>query len=242
MVSNAAEAARKFDSSRAAEYDRQSRIALAGYDACHELTACMLASTLGDNSKANVLIVGAGTGQEMLTMGPLEPAWHFTAVDPAAPMVELARDRVAGAGLEGRTDFVLGTVADLPDTTRYDAATLIGVLHHLPGDQAKRDILRDIARRLKPGAPFVLAGNRRRYAEHPLLLKAWRQRWRLNGSSAAEVEAKIAKILQGADPPASEQVIADLLAEAGFGQPHLFFSSLFWGAWIAFRDGAPKQD
>jgi tRNA (cmo5U34)-methyltransferase len=241
MASDAAQAARKFDPSRAAEYDQQSRIALAGYDACHELTTCMLASILGEASRSDILVAGAGTGQEMLTMGPLEPGWRFTAVDPAPPMVELARDRIAAAGLAARTDFVLGTVADLPDTARYDAATLIGVLHHLPGDQAKRDILRDIARRLKPGAPLVLAGNRRRYAEHPLLLKAWRQRWRLNGASAAEIEAKIGKILQGADPPASDQAIADLLAEAGFGQPHLFFSSLFWGAWLAFRDGAPKQ-
>lgn len=241
MASDAAEAARKFDPSRAAEYDQQSRVALAGYDACHELTTCMLASILGDDSRAKVLIVGAGTGQEMLTMGPLEPGWQFTAVDPAPPMVELARDRVASAGLSDRTDFVLGTVADLPAEARYDAATLIGVLHHLPGDQAKREILRDIAQRLKPGAPLVLAGNRRRYAEHPLLLKAWRQRWRLNGASAAEVEAKIGKILQGADPPASEQVIAELLAEAGFGSPHLFFSSLFWGAWVTFRDGAPER-
>ena len=46
-------------------------------------------------------------------------------------------------------------------------------------------------------------------------------------------------ILQGADPPGSEQVIADFLTEAGFGPPSLFFSSLFWGAWIAYRAGAP---
>jgi hypothetical protein len=36
----------KFDHSRAAEYETQSRIALAGYDACHELSSCLLSASL----------------------------------------------------------------------------------------------------------------------------------------------------------------------------------------------------
>jgi len=172
-MSSANEAARKFDPSRAAEYDQQSRIALAGYDACHELAACMLASVL-QQPNAKVLVVGAGTGQEMLSIGRLEKGWRFTAVDPAAPMVDLARGRLKDAGLDGRTELVLGLVGDLPRETGFDAATLIGVFHHLPGDEAKREILDDIALRLKPGAPLIIAGNRQRYAEHPLLLNAVR--------------------------------------------------------------------
>src|SRR3712207_7748504 len=43
---------------------------------------------------------------------------------------------------------VLGTVDDLPADDRFDAATLIGVLHHLPGGRAKRAILRSLASRL----------------------------------------------------------------------------------------------
>jgi tRNA (cmo5U34)-methyltransferase len=50
--------AEKFDTSRASEYARQSRIALAGYDACHDLAACMLAASLGSRP-ANILVVGA---------------------------------------------------------------------------------------------------------------------------------------------------------------------------------------
>ena len=50
--------AAKFDPSRAHEYAEQSRIALAGYDACHELTACMLASVMG-TADARMLVAGA---------------------------------------------------------------------------------------------------------------------------------------------------------------------------------------
>jgi tRNA (cmo5U34)-methyltransferase len=41
--------------------------------------------------------------------------------------------------------------------------------------------------------------------------------------------------LQGADPPRSEEAVASLLAQEGFERPVRFFSSLFWGAWLARR-------
>lgn len=226
----------KFDTSRANEYARQSRIALAGYDACHDLAACMLAATLGPLRGAKVLVVGAGgTAQEIIAMAALEPDWRFTAVDPSAPMLEAATQQLQANDLLGRTDVHLGHVEDLPAQASFDAATLIGVLHHLNGDDAKRQILRSVQARLKPGAPLIVAGNHYAYASQPLLLQAWGQRWRQQGASAEEVRAKLGKILQGADPPHSEAAVQALLHEAGFGEATRFFSSLFWGAWLACK-------
>jgi tRNA (cmo5U34)-methyltransferase len=54
------ESASKFNPARAAEYEEQSRIALAGYDACHELAACMLAAKLGTGNRADILVAGVG--------------------------------------------------------------------------------------------------------------------------------------------------------------------------------------
>jgi tRNA (cmo5U34)-methyltransferase len=228
--------AAKFDSTRAGEYAVQSRIALAGYDACHELAACLLAADLGSGREAHILIAGAGgTAQEIICAARIEPLWHFTAVDPSAPMLELAMANVGEAGLAAHATPVLGQVDDLPVEAIYDAATLIGVLHHLPGEEAKLAILAAIAKRLRPGAPFILAGNRHAYASRPLFLAAWGQRWRMHGASLEEIDAKLAKILQGADPPASDEKVAELLAATGFEPPVQFFSSLFWGGWITQR-------
>ena len=230
--------AAKFDPARAHEYAEQSRIALAGYDACHELAACMLASTIRVPA-AQLLVVGAGgTGQEICIPAAIEPGWRFTAVYPSAPMLALARANVETAGCAARTQFIEAGVDALPDTQAFDGATLIGVLHHVPGDAAKAALLNAIARRVKPGAPLVIAGNHRRYADHPRLLDAWQQRWRMKGATPDAVRAQLAKILQGADPPASEKAVFDLLHEAGFDAPLRFFSSLFWGAWIAVRRSA----
>lgn len=228
--------AAKFDASRAGEYAMQSRIALAGYDACHEVAACLLSATLGHGGSANILVAGAGgTAQEILAAARLQDNWRFTAVDPSPSMMDLARASVTDAGLAGRVDFHLSTVDELPKGPAFDAATLIGVLHHVPGRDQKAALLRSIARRMKPGAPLILAGNRNAYASKPLFLAAWGERWRMHDASDAEVSAKLGKILQGADPPASDAVIAELLSEAGFNAPDQFFSSLFWGGWIAFR-------
>ena len=228
--------AAKFDPSRAAEYAVQSRIALAGYDACHDLAACLLSATLGAERPARLLIAGAGgTAQEIVAAKRLAPDWHFTAVDPSQPMLDLAKANIASQGLDAHVSFHLGTVEDLPVAEGFDAATLIGVLHHLPGDQAKHAILSAVARRLKPGAPLILAGNRHAYASKPLFLKAWGERWRQHGAADTEIAAKLGKILQGAEPPASDDAVAALLMEAGFTPPQQFFSSLFWGAWISER-------
>jgi len=228
---NSTDSKDKFEA-RAREYDQQSRIALAGYEACHELTACILASTIDRRRDVTILAAGSGTAQEILNIASIEPEWRFTAVDPSPTMMELATSRLGDAGVLDRVDMHTGYVQDIPTATLFDGATLIGVFHHLPGDDAKRGILNAIASRLKPGAPFVLACNRFAYASRPRLLNAWRQRWRMQGATLAETDEKIRKILHGAEPPQSEQAVVDYLHGSSFEEPELFFSSLFWGAWI----------
>ena len=213
----------KFDKSRADEYGRQSRIALAGYDACHELCASML-------------VVGAGgTAGEIIAAARLEPSWTFVAVDPSPSMMDVARAHIAEAGLHDRVEFFTGSLRETADATSFNAAIMIGVLHHIQGELAKRDLMNELAKRLKVGAPLVLAGNYRAYSSEPLLLAAWAQRWRMHGAGPDEVRAKMDRILEGAEPPRSEEAVVALLAETGFETPLRFFSSLFWGAWITRR-------
>jgi tRNA (cmo5U34)-methyltransferase len=193
----------------------------------------MMAAALGEGKSAHILVGGAGgTAQEVLTMGPLEPGWRFTAVDPSPAMIAPAAAGVAAAGLADRVTWVTGYIDGLPQDATFDAATLIGVLHHLPEDAAKKSILKSIATRLKPGAPFILACNHYAYTAQPLMLAVWRQRWRMQGATSEEITAKLGKIQHAAMPPESEEAVFALLDGAGFEQPVRFFSSLFWGAWL----------
>jgi len=196
----------------------------------------MLAAALGSGGERHILVAGAGGGaKEIVAIGMLEPGWRFTAVDPSQPMLDLTIARLREIGFVERTEVRLGYVDDLPPGRMFDAATLIGVLHHLQGDAAKRGILQSLAARLKPGAPLILACNRYAYASQPLLLAAWGERWRMQGASPEERAEMHGKIMRAADPPRSEEAVVELLAEAGFERPISFFSSLFWGAWLARR-------
>lgn len=226
----------KFDQSRADEYGRQSRIALADYDACHELSACILTASMIDAPRPRILVVGAGgTAGEIIAAARLEPSWSFVAVDPSPSMVEVARANIVEAKLIERVEFIEGSLEQISGDASFDAAIMIGVLHHLAGENAKRQIMIHLAERLKAGAPLVLAGNYRPYKSEPLLLAAWEQRWRMTGANPNEVRAKMDRILQAAEPPESEDAVANLLADTGFDPPLRFFSSLFWGAWFTRR-------
>lgn len=228
----------KFDTARADEYARQARIALAGYDACHELSACILAAANPEVQSARVLVVGAGgTGGEILAAARLEAGWSFVAVDPSAPMLDLAKAQIEAAGCSDRVKFVCEDLSAISKEATFDAALVIGVLHHVPVDAGKEELLREIAMRLRPGGSMVLAGNYRAYTSEPLLLAAWANRWRLVGADENEVRQKLEKIKSGAVPPESEEKLASLLVDAGFEVPKKFFSSLFWGAWHTRRIG-----
>ena len=236
MSDTPANSVTKFDQSRAEEYARQSRIALAGYDACHELSACMVSASLADVSQARILVVGAGgTAGEIIALAGLEPDWSFVAIDPSAPMLDAAQENIANAGLAARVTCIAGDLSCVDGDAVFDAAMMIGVLHHLPGDAAKRDIMRQLAAHLKDGAPLVVAGNYRAYQSQPLFMAAWARRWKMSGAQPDEIRAKMDRILQGAEPPVSQEAVDTLFTQNGFEHPTQFFASLFWGAWISRR-------
>ena len=165
----------KFDSDRAGEYAVQSRIALAGYTPVTNSRPACSPRVLVRGGAARVLVAGVGG---------------------TARMLELARRSLSDSAMEDRADLRLGAVDDLPKDPRFDAATLIGVLHHLPGREAKLAILNALISRLAPGAPMmILAGNRHAYASRPLFLAAWRERWRMNGAADRSARSSIAASL-----------------------------------------------
>ncbi|WP_457107815.1 hypothetical protein [Methylobacterium sp. P5_C11] len=55
-------------------------------------------------------------------------------------MMDRSVARLAQDGLRDRTEIVRGTVDALPRDVAYDAAALIGVLQHLPGEADQRAI------------------------------------------------------------------------------------------------------
>lgn len=224
-----------FHADRARRYDDTIRRVIPGYDALHTMTGVMLREEIAED--ARLLVVGAGTGAELLTLGAAGPEWRFTACDPAADMLKVAEERITGHAVATRTALHPCIAADLPQAdSAFDAATCLLVMHFLPDDGTKLDLLRSIAARLKPGAPLILADMHEdpgspRYQR---IVKAW-ARWQLaNGIDPVEVEKGLRHVERDVHFVPLPR-LHDLLDEAGFTVPEHFYHAFLFGGFITWR-------
>lgn len=220
-----------FDANMATEYDRGIRRTLPTYDALFRLTQAYFRKNIGVNS--DVLIVGAGGGTELTTFGPENTGWAFTAVDPAASMLKLAKHKATQLNLIDRVRFIEGTIDQVPESNLYDAATFMLVLHFIEDDAVKLQQLKSIRKRLKNGAPFVLSSmyGDPESEEFETLFSLWKAYWldttKLSEEEIDEMEKTVRKVSF-----IPEEKIIEMLAEAGFGHIAKFFTTNMFGGWI----------
>ena len=119
------------DRERIAHYADGPRRFTPGIDAVHRMTAILLAEHAP--ADAHVLVLGAGGGLELKALADAQCNWRFTGVDPAGPMLELARDAM-GEDMN-RVDLIEGYI-DAAPAGPFDAATCLLTLHFL--DLAER--------------------------------------------------------------------------------------------------------
>jgi len=219
----------------AAGYETRIHNLFSFYDAIHTAINSLFRSILGPES--NLLVVGVGTGTEILELGKTTLGWRFLGIDPAQPMLEVAKERIATAGLSDRVSLVHGFVGDLPLDKRYDAATVALVLHFVADDGGKLRLLSDIAARLKSGAALILMTPYGDLSDpdSELMLEAWKHQQNLAGVQWEEVESDHRDRMKAYHlVPANR--IEELLTQAEFSKRQQFFQNFMLGGWIAFRD------
>jgi tRNA (cmo5U34)-methyltransferase len=218
----------------AAGYDERIRKLFPFYETIHTAINAALRTVLAAESE--VLIVGAGTGAEILELGKTNPKWRFLGVDPAQPMLDLAKEKIQAAGLGERVHLLNGYVDDLPADRLYDGATVAMVLHFVPDDGGKLKLLCEVAKRLKSGAPLVLmdAHGDLSAAGSKLFLQAWKHQQNLAGVKWDEVESGMKERMKTIHLVSSARM-EQLLTEAGFHRIQRFFQVFILGGWIAFK-------
>ncbi len=81
--------------------------------------------------QASAVDLGTGTGVVACTLAKF--GCRVRAIDHSAEMLAIAQQRAKSDGVDGRIDFDLGDGEKLPYADNsFDAATIQGVLHHLP--------------------------------------------------------------------------------------------------------------
>ncbi|WP_226001149.1 class I SAM-dependent methyltransferase [Paenibacillus sp. BJ-4] len=231
-----------------------------GYGHLYEMTDRLITAQLEaqasmQTTEPKLLIIGAGGGQELITLGGRHKAWSFTAVDPSEHMLDLARKRVKQAGIGSKISLVTGTLEDLlciqrneqsekqlkqPYEERLydDAATCLLVLHFLRGLESKQALLRQISARLKPGAPFCLASINGcpQDPAFSIQMQAWKGHMLNQGIPLEDWERFAASIGKESDP-VSNTVIQEMLADAGFTHITRYYGAFLVNAWFAIKGG-----
>ncbi|WP_199553863.1 class I SAM-dependent methyltransferase [Sandaracinobacteroides hominis] len=200
-----------------------------GFDALHRMTDVLLSEAAP--ADAHVLVLGAGGGLELKALASRHPGWRFVGVDPARPMLDLAV-RTLGP-LSAQVELVEGYIDDAPEN-QFDAAVCLLTLHFL--DRAERlRTLKEILRRLRPGAPFVAAHSS--FPQDPAVRGLWLSRYAAHAIAAGADPALAEQARQGVettihlfDPEEDEAI----LREAGFRDVSLFWAAFTWRGWIAY--------
>ncbi len=225
-----------FGADRAPHYDAQLSISFAGSDALYELGVSALTAQLDGQDTASLLHVGLGTGAELVPYTRFDvPGWRFTGVEPSGAMLDVARKRLEAEGLRSRTHLHEGELHTLPPGPPFDGAQLMGVLHHVEGEAARLELLREVTRRLKPGAPLVVGC---RVGVDPVLTNVELRRWRACGMPPDALEQR-RKLFSVMKPIASDAAMFELFAQAGLVEPRTLFVSLQYKVFLArFEPGA----
>lgn len=144
----------------------------------------------------HILEVGCGTGS--LTLAAKIKAGsqsQVVGIDVAPDMLETARQKARKAGLS--VDFLPGRIEAIPfPDNQFDLVLSSLMMHHVPGDNAKRKGIAEMLRVLKPGGQLLIVDY-----EAPL---------------NAHMRGLVSHILGHAMTDQSARAFAPLLKQAGF--------------------------
>ncbi|MGO4174376.1 class I SAM-dependent methyltransferase [Bosea sp. TAF32] len=180
---------------------------------------------------ARVLVLGAGGGLEIKAFAEAQPGWRFDGVDPSAEMLDLAR--LTLGPLLARADLHHGLI-DIAPEGPFDAAACILTLHFVEREERLRT-LRQVRRRLKPGAPFAVAHFSFPQGEGDRNL--WLSRYAAFAAASGIVPAQAQKarsMIGERLPILAPEEDEQLLRDAGFGGVSLFYAGFAFRGWVAY--------
>ncbi len=216
------------------EYDDMAPSVLPGYEAMHQMVlACLRAKLPGE---ANLLVVGAGTGMELIRFGKGNSKWQILGVDPSENMFAVAKDKIQQNDLSEQVKLFQGYTNDLPETSIYDAATSILVMHFIPDDGEKLAFLKSIYSRMKSSSIFILVDvfGEKGTDDFREMISLVKRFWEETGITEAK-KAEILETMEKGVYPISENRVLELLEQAGFSKVMRFYTGLWVGGWMAVK-------
>lgn len=200
-----------------------------GFHDLQRMAAILLAERL--ECRAHILVLGAGGGLELKVFAELQPDWHFVGVDPSAEMLGLAA-RTIGA-LSNRIVLHEGYIDSAPDGP-FDGASCLLTLHFVPR-QDRVATLTALRKRLKPGAPLIVAHHSFPQADDQKAL--WLGRYAAFATASgmpAEKMQTAARTIATQLPTLSPVDEEAAMRSAGFTDVSLFYAAFSFRGWVAY--------
>ena len=202
-----------------------------GFASLHRMVSLLLAERVPADGR--ILVLGAGGGLELRALADAHAGWTFDGVDPSTAMLELARQ---AAGPHGDRMALHEGYIDVAPEGPFDGAVSLLTFHFIPRED-RLETLRQLRRRLKHGAPLVIAHISFSQAEPER--SAWIARHVAYPAAAdtdpAQLEAARQAIGTRLSILAPEEEEA-MLREAGFAGVSLFYAGLSFRGWVAYAD------
>ncbi len=201
-----------------------------GFADLQRMTSLLLAEHAPED--ARVLVLGAGGGLELKVFAHAHPGWGFDGIDPSGEMLKLA-GATLGPTLSARVCLHEGYIDAAPEGP-YDAATCLLTLHFIPAEERLRTVM-EVRRRLKPGAPFVVAHHS--FPQGKDERDLWLSRFAAFAMSSGieRDKAENARTGIGAKLPfLSPEQDEALLRNAGFSNVSLFYAAFTFRGWVAY--------
>jgi tRNA (cmo5U34)-methyltransferase len=196
----------------------------------HRMTRLLLAEHVPATGR--VLVLGAGGGLDLVALAQMERTWSFDGVDPSPEMLEQAR--TALGEFMSRVVLHQGYIEDAP-LGPFDGATCLLTLHFLEEGERLRT-LSALHRRMKPGAPLVVAHHS--FPSTDGQAQRWLARHHaystVSGRTSAASEQKI-EVMKARLPVLAPEVDVALLHTAGFDRVELFYAALTFKGWVGYR-------
>ncbi|GAA6619233.1 class I SAM-dependent methyltransferase [Scytonema sp. NUACC26] len=222
-----------FDQEFASSYDSQFAKLAPMRDALHMSIRMVLSELPSD---ARVLCVGVGTGLELIDLAQKFPQWKFTAVEPAAPMLDICRQKAEESGIASRCTFHEGYLDSLSVSDPWNAATCLLVSHFFMQQEERRNFFRQIAALLLPDGYLVSAdlASDMSSSAYQSLLEVWLRMLQYSEVPAGKIE-KITDTYGQTVAILPPQEVESIIVSSGFNPPVLFFQTLLIHAWYAKR-------
>lgn len=204
-----------------------------GHAGLLRMTTLLLAERVPESGR--VLVLGAGGGLELRAMAEAHPGWRFDGVDPSSAMLDLAGATTAAHA--DRIGLHLGEVVVAPEGP-FDGATCLLTFHFVPHEH-RLATLQQLRRRLRPGAPLVLAHIS--FPQSEPERSSWIARHVAYGAPDNSSAASLASARQAIGTrlaildPAEEE---SLLAQAGFVDVTPFWAAFSFRGWVAYAGPA----